>query len=124
LVRGAAGVHSRRHWPSDAAGPAALALAYGIVALRHPDPRWRTGITAAAVMAIGLVHLATASGLHVGIPAGTVAGQRLPVSRLSFGSAYERGLLGGSWAPDTAGARDRNVWRRGAAGGPGIGAGA
>ena len=115
LVVAAARVFSRRHWPSDAVGSAALALAYGIVALRHPDVRWRTGITAAAVVAIGLVHAATASGLRIGIPAGTVAGRRLPVSTLSFGSAYERGLLRGSWSPDTADFGP-NVWLRSATG--------
>jgi len=116
LVVAAARVYGRRHWPSDAVGTAALALAYGVVALRHLDVRWRTGITAAAVVAIGLVHAATASGIRVGIPAGTVAGRRLPVSRLSFGSAYERGLLRGSWSPDTADAGDGNMWLRSASG--------
>jgi membrane-associated phospholipid phosphatase len=114
-------VYGRRHWPSDAAGTAGLALAYGMVALRHPDARWRSGITAAAVVAIGLVHAATASGLRVDIPAGTVAGRRLPVSRLTFGTAYERGLLRGSWSPDTADTGHRSVWLRSATGGLAIG---
>jgi membrane-associated phospholipid phosphatase len=121
LVVAAARVYGRRHWPSDAVGTAALTLAYGMVALRHPDVRWRTGVTAAAVVAIGLVHAATASGLRVSIPAGTVAGRRLPVSRLAFGSAYERGLLRGSWSPDTADAGRRSVWLRSATGALAIG---
>jgi membrane-associated phospholipid phosphatase len=115
LVVAFARVYGRRHWPSDALGTAAVALAYGMIALLHPDARWRTGVTAAAVAAIGLVHAAAASGLRVGIPAGTVAGRRLPVGRVAFDSAYERGLLRGSWAPDTGDAR-RSVWLRSATG--------
>lgn len=116
VVIAAARVYGRRHWPSDVLGTAALALAYGLFAMHHPDARWRRGVTAAAVVALGLVYAASEIGLRIGIPAGTVAGRRLPVGRVAFGSAYERGLLAESWSPDMQDTLRRSVWLRSATG--------
>jgi membrane-associated phospholipid phosphatase len=116
LVVAAARVYGRRHWPSDTLGTAALALSYGLFALHHPDARWRRGVTVAAVAAIGLVYAASEAGLRIEIPAGTVAGRRLPVHHVVFGAAYERGLLRGSWSPDVADTQRRSVWLRASAG--------
>jgi membrane-associated phospholipid phosphatase len=112
----AARVYGRRHWPSDVVGTAALALGYGLVAMLHPDFRWRTGVGVAALMAIGLVHAAYTHGITLAIPAGTVASRRQPLEQIDFGSAYDGGLLRGTWSPDQSNPRRPATWLRAATG--------
>src|SRR5262249_23936457 len=81
----------RRHWPSDVVGSAALALGYGLVAMLHPDLRWRMGVGVAALLGIGLVRAAYTHGITVAIPASTVASRRPPLEQIDFGSAYQGG---------------------------------
>jgi membrane-associated phospholipid phosphatase len=106
----AARVYGRRHWPSDVVGSAALALSYGMVAMLHPDFRWRTGVGVAALVGIGLVHAAYTHGITVAIPASTVASRRPPLEQIDFGSAYDGGLLRGTWSPDESNPQRRAAW--------------
>jgi membrane-associated phospholipid phosphatase len=108
----AARVYGRRHWPSDVVGTAALALGYGLVALLHPDVRWRTGFGAAALLAVGLAPLAYRHGITLAIPAGTVASRRPPLEEIDFGSAYDSGLLRGTWSPDQSNPQHHAAWLR------------
>jgi membrane-associated phospholipid phosphatase len=108
----AARVYGRRHWPSDVVGSAALALGYGLVAMLHPDLRWRTGVGVAALVGIGLVHAAYRQGITVAIPASTVASRRPPLEQIDFGSAYDGGLLRGTWSPDESNPQRRAAWLR------------
>ena len=108
----AARVYGRRHWPSDVVGTAALALGFGLVAMLHPDVRWRTGVGAAALLGIGLVHVAYRHGITVAIPAGTVASRRPPLEEIDFGAAYGGGLLHGTWSPDQSDPQRRAAWLR------------
>jgi membrane-associated phospholipid phosphatase len=108
----AARVYGRRHWPSDVVGSAALALGYGLVAMLHPDLRWRTGVGVAALVGIGLVHAAYRHGITVAIPAGTAASRRLPLEQIDFGSAYQGGLLRGTWSLDESNPQRRAAWLR------------
>jgi len=112
----AARVYGRRHWASDVVGTAALALGYGLVAMLHPDFRWRTGVGVAALMAIGVVHAAYTHGITLAIPAGTVASRRQPLEQIDFGSAYDGGLLRGTWSPDQSNPRRPATWLRAATG--------
>ena len=112
----AARVYGRRHWPSDVVGTAALALGYGLVAMLHPDFRWRTGVGVAALMAIGVVHAAYTHGITLAIPAGTVASRRQPLEQIDFGSAYDGGLLRGTWSPDQSNPQRPATWLRAATG--------
>jgi membrane-associated phospholipid phosphatase len=106
----AARVYGRRHWPSDVTGTAALAVGYGCLAMLHPDRRWRGLVTAAALVALGAVHVASRHGITIAIPAGTVASRRVPVTRIDFDAAYRTGLLRGSWSLDEADRQHRGVW--------------
>jgi membrane-associated phospholipid phosphatase len=115
-------VYGRRHWPSDTLGTVALALGYGMVAILHPDARWRRGVTAAAVAVLGLCFVAAESGLRIAIPAGTVAGRREPADRVGFDAAWRSGALRGAWSPDPNDRRHRGVWLRSATGELAIGA--
>jgi membrane-associated phospholipid phosphatase len=108
----AARVYGRRHWPSDVVGSAALALGYGLVVMLHPDFRWRTGVGVAALVGIGLVHAAYRHGITVAIPAGAVASRQPPLEQIDFGSAYEGGLLRGTWSPDESNPQRRAAWLR------------
>jgi undecaprenyl-diphosphatase len=108
----AARVYGRRHWPSDVVGTAALALGYGLVALLHPDVRWRTGFGAAALLAVGLAPLAYRHGITLAIPAGTVASRQPPLEEIDFGSAYDGGLLRGTWSPDQSNPQRHAAWLR------------
>ena len=108
----AARVYGRRHWPSDVVGTAALALGYGLVALLHPDVRWRTGFGAAALLTVGLAPLAYRHGITLAIPAGTVASRRPPLEEIDFGSAYDSGLLRGTWSPDQSNPQHHAAWLR------------
>lgn len=112
MTVGAARVYGRRHWPSDVIGTAALAVAYGLVAMLHPDRRWRTGVTAAAFVGIGLLYVAHRNGIRVAIPAGTVASRREPVMRIDFDSAYATGLLRGTWSLDQSDGQHHGAWLR------------
>ena len=112
----AARVYGRRHWASDVVGTAALALGYGLVAMLHPDVRWRTGVGVAALMAIGVVHAAYTHAISLAIPAGTVASRRQPLEQIDFGSAYDGGLLRGTWSPDQSNPRRPATWLRAATG--------
>jgi membrane-associated phospholipid phosphatase len=106
----AARVYGRRHWPSDVTGTTALAVGYGCLAMLHPDHRWRGLVTAAAVVALGAVYVASRHGITIAIPAGTVASRRAPVTRIDFDAAYRTGLLRGSWSLDEADPQHRGVW--------------
>ena len=108
----AARVYGRRHWPSDVVGTAALALGFGLVAMLHPDVRWRAGVGAAALLGISLVHVAYRHGITVAIPAGTVASRRPPLEEIDFGAAYGGGLLHGTWSPDQSDPQRRAAWLR------------
>ena len=103
-------VYGRRHWPSDVVGSAALALGYGLVAMLHPDLRWRMGAGVAALLGIGLLHAAYTHGITVAIPAGTVASRRLPLEQIDFGSAYEGGRLLGTWSLDESNPQRHAAW--------------
>ena len=106
----AARVYGRRHWPSDVVGSAALALGYGLVAMLHPDLRWRMGAGVAALLGIGLLHAAYTHGITVAIPAGTVASRRPPLEQIDFGSAYEGGRLLGTWSLDESNPQRQAAW--------------
>ena len=106
----AARVYSRRHWPSDVVGSAALAVAYGGLVMVHPDRRWRIRFTATALVVLGAVTMAWRHGITIAIPAGTVASRRAPVIQIDFDSAYRTGLLRGSWSPDEADRQHHGVW--------------
>jgi len=118
----AARVYGRRHWPSDVVGSAALALGYGLVAMLHPDLRWRMGAGVAALLGIGLLHAAYTHGITVAIPAGTVASRRLPLEQIDFGSAYEGGRLLGTWSLDESNPQGHAAWLLAPTGGLALGA--
>jgi len=117
----AARVYSRRHWPSDVLGTAALAVGYGGLVMLNPDRRWRRWFTAAAIVALGAVHVAWGHGITIAIPAGTVASRRAPVTRIDFDAAYRAGLLHGPWSPDEADRQHHGVWLLGPTGELGLG---
>ena len=121
VVVGVARVYGRRHWPSDVVGTAALAAGYGLLAMLHVDRRWRVGVTVAAFVVLGLVHAAYRRGITLAIPAGTVASRRAPVRRIDFGSAFDTGLLDGTWSPDQTDRSHHSVWLRSPTGKLGLG---
>jgi membrane-associated phospholipid phosphatase len=106
----AARMYGRRHWPSDVVGTAALAVGYGCLVMLHPDRRWRLRFTAAALVTLGAVNMASRHGITIAIPAGTVASRRAPVTQIDFDWAYRTGLLRGSWSPDEADRQHHGVW--------------
>ena len=108
----AARVYSRRHWPSDVVGSAALAVAYGGLVMVHPDRRWRIRFTATALVVLGAVTMAWRHGITIAIPAGTVASRREPVMRIDFDSAYATGLLHGTWSLDQSDGQHHGAWLR------------
>jgi membrane-associated phospholipid phosphatase len=109
-VVAAARVYGRRHWPSDAVGALAIGGAFGLLAMLHPDARWRTVTTAVGLILAGSVHVAALHRIKVRLPASTVASRAKPVAHLTFGGAYEHGLLRGDWVPDAPDSRRRSAW--------------
>jgi membrane-associated phospholipid phosphatase len=112
----AARVYERRHWASDTFGAVAIAGGYGLLALRHPDPRWRVTATLAAVTAAILLRGGASWGYKLPLPAGTAA-SRGRFERVAFGTAYERGWLRGDWAPAAPDPQRRSAWLKSDAGG-------
>lgn len=106
----AARVYGRRHWASDVIGTAALGVGYGCLAILHPNHRWRTVAAAVALLVLGAVHAGSRHGVTIAIPAGTLASRRVPVAQIDFDSAYQTGLLRGSWSPDEADPAHHGVW--------------
>jgi membrane-associated phospholipid phosphatase len=111
----AARVYERRHWPSDVIGATAIGGAYGLLAIRHPDPRWRATTTLLGLAVVVLAQAAVSHGIKVAFPAGTEA-SRGTLERLAFGTAYERGWLRGDWAIDNPDALRRSAWLKSDAG--------
>ena len=108
-------IYERRHWPSDALGAVAVAGAYGLFALRHPDPRWRAAATLVGLTLAIAAQSAVARGWKVPFPAGSAA-SRGQLERLPFGTAYEEGWLRGDWALDAPDPHRRSAWLRSDAG--------
>jgi membrane-associated phospholipid phosphatase len=115
-VVAAARVYERRHWASDTLGAVAIAGAYGLIALRHPSPRWRVSATLAGLAAALVLQGAAWRGDKLPLPAGTAA-SRGRVDRVAFGTAYERGWLQGDWALAAPDPRRRSAWLKSDAGG-------
>ena len=111
----AARVYERRHWPSDVVGAIAIGGAYGLLAIRHPDPRWRTVTTLVGLSVVVLAHAAVSHGVKIAFPAGTEA-SRGTLEHLAFGTAYERGWLRGDWSVDNPDERRRSAWLKSDAG--------
>jgi len=109
-------VYGRRHWASDTVGAVAVAGAYGVLAMLHPDIRWRTATTAIGLLLAGLAHVAASAGLKVPFPAGSAASRQAPVERIAFGSAYEQGRLRGDWALDAPDPERHSAWLRSGSG--------
>jgi membrane-associated phospholipid phosphatase len=116
VIVAAARVYERRHWPSDTFGAVAIAGAYGILAMRHPDPRWRVGATLAGLTLAIVAQAAVSRGFKVAFPAGTAA-SRGKLEQLAFGAALEQGRLQGNWTLDTPDPQRRSAWLRSNAGG-------
>ncbi len=112
----AARVYERRHWPSDTLGSLAVAGAFGLLAIRHPEARWRRATTLIGLTLAVLAQLSVARGVKLGLPAGTQAGRAAPAAHVAFGTAYERGWLRGDWALDGPDPRRRSAWLRSEAG--------
>src|SRR5262249_46852236 len=105
----AARVYERRHWPSDTFGAVAIAGAYGLLAIRHPDPRWRVATILAGFTLVVLAQVAIARGLKVDLPAGSRA-SRGTTERLAVGPALDRGRLRGEWERDAPDPNRPSAW--------------
>jgi undecaprenyl-diphosphatase len=103
-------VYGRRHWPSDTVAALAIGGAYGVLAILHPDARWRTTMIGLGLVVAGLAHVAAAHGIKVRLPASTTASRAKPVVHITFGGAYEHGLLHGDWVLDKPDPRRRSAW--------------
>jgi undecaprenyl-diphosphatase len=103
-------IYGRRHWPSDTVGAVVIAGAYGLLAILHPDARWRTGSTLVGIALVVLVGVAVAHGHKVAFPAGSRASRAAPVERVAFGEAYENGWLHGDWSRGEPDPRRRTAW--------------
>src|SRR5262249_14139384 len=106
----AARVYGRRHWPSDTVGALAIGGAFGLLAMLHPDARWRTVAVGIGLTLAGLAHVAALHGIKVRLPASTAASRANPIAQLTFGGAREHGLLGGDWVPDAPDPQRRSAW--------------
>jgi undecaprenyl-diphosphatase len=106
----AARIYERRHWPSDTVAALAIGGAYGLLAILHPDARWRTAMIGVGLVLAGLTHVAAAHRIKVRLPASTVASRAKPILHLTFGGAHERGMLRGDWTLDTPDPRRRSAW--------------
>jgi membrane-associated phospholipid phosphatase len=114
-VIAAARVYERRHWPLDTFGAVAIAGAYGLLAMRHPDPRVRVGTILVGLALVVLAQVAVARGVKISFPAGSAA-SRGTAQRLTFGAALDQGRLRGDWARDTPDTRRDSAWLRSDAG--------
>jgi len=110
-VVAAARVYERRHWPLDTFGAVAIAGAYGLLAMRHPDARVRVGTTLVGLALVILAQVAVARGFKIPFPAGSAA-SRGTAQRLAFGAALDQGRLRGDWARDTPDPRRDGAWLR------------
>lgn len=112
----AARVYERRHWPSDTFGAVAIAAGYGLIAFRHPNPRWRAAATLVGLTLAIAAQTAASRGFKIAFPAGTAA-SRGRLEHLAFGTAYAQGRLQGDWALDAPDPHRRSAWLRSDAGG-------
>jgi membrane-associated phospholipid phosphatase len=103
-------VYERRHWPSDTVASLAIGGAYGVLAILHPDARWRTVMMTLGLILAGLTHVAASHGIKFRLPASTAASRTKPVERITFGGAHQHGLLRGDWALDLPDSRRRGAW--------------
>jgi membrane-associated phospholipid phosphatase len=103
-------VYERRHWPSDTVAALAIGGAYGVLAILHPDARWRTVMLTLGLILAGLTHVAASHGIKVRLPASTAASRTKPVEHITFGGAHEHGLLRGDWVLDVPDPRRRSAW--------------
>jgi len=76
---------------------------YGLLAMRHPDRRWRLGTAVVALLVAGVLYRASAAGLHVSLP---VADLAPVVARLSLAQAQNSGALDGQWKRAEGGGDD------------------
>src|SRR4030095_2742654 len=111
----AARIYERRHWPSDIVGAVAIAGAYGLLAIRQPDARWRRATTLFGLALAVVAQAAASHGIKVILPAGTDASRGM-FEHVAFGTAYERGWLRGDWALDAPDPQRRRGWLRADAG--------
>jgi membrane-associated phospholipid phosphatase len=111
----AARIYERRHWPSDTVGAVAIAGAYGLLAIRQPDARWRRATTLFGLALAVVAQAAASHGIKVILPAGTDASRGM-FEHVAFGTAYERGWLRGDWALDAPDPQRRSAWLRSEAG--------
>src|SRR5262249_2530576 len=88
----------------------AIGGAYGVLAILHPDARWRTVTTTLGLVLAGLTHVAASHGIKVRLPASTAVSRTKPVEHITFGSAHQHGLLRGDWALDVPDPRRRSAW--------------
>ncbi len=102
-------VYERRHWPSDTLAAAAIAAAYGLLAMRHPDPRWRVGTILVGLTLVILAQAAIARGFKICLPAGSRA-SRGTTEQMAFGAAFEQGRLRGHWERDAPDPYRRSAW--------------
>ncbi len=112
----AARIYERRHWLSDTVAAIAIAGAYGVLAMRHPDARWRVGATLVGLAVALAAQAAVSRGFKIDLPAGA-ATKRGWLERVTFGTAFEDGRLRGDWALDAPDPRRRSAWLRSDAGG-------
>jgi len=98
-------LYEGKHWPTDVVATAAFALAYGLLAMVHGDPRWRGGAMLVAGLAVAAGLAAVVHGTRFVLPGGTPATSSSLVRRLSFGEAHAHGQLDGPWIPDPPGPR-------------------
>lgn len=103
----AARVYAGHHWPSDVLATAALATGFGLLAMRHPDQAWRTGVTTAATFLAAGLFAGQAAGWRVRLPTGGLGAE---VARVSIPAAIRaRGLRHG-WAEDAAQSPPSDAW--------------
>jgi membrane-associated phospholipid phosphatase len=106
----AARVYGRRHWPSDTVGALAIGGAFGLLAMLHPDARWRTATMGIGLILAGSIHVAALHEIKLRLPASTAASRAKPVAHITFGGAREHGLLRGDWVPDVPDPQRRSAW--------------
>lgn len=104
-------VYEGRHWPSDVLCSASLASAYGLLAIGHPDRRWRLRTTVLVFVGAGVLGLLAREGVHLGLPSGPLHADSL-VATVTFTAACEATRLGAGWSCPATSASHAGAWLR------------